>query len=75
MVEKDRDNDRKRDQGQPEERASPKKVMKEVKKIRGISCLEKFEVRAPDRHHRDYILLLFVGLAHKSTFVYFSFFF
>ena len=37
--------------------------------------MEKFEARALDRHHKDYILLLFVRLAHKSTFVNFSFFF
>ena len=48
MVEKGRDSDRERDQGQP-------------------------EARALDGHHKDYILLLFIGLARKSTFVYFLF--
>ena len=42
MVEKDRDSDRERDQGQLEARASPKNVEKEVKKTRGTSHLEKF---------------------------------
>jgi len=63
MVEKGRDKDRERDQGQLKARASLEKVEKEVKKTRGVSHLEKFEVRAPDGHHRDYILLFFVGLA------------
>ena len=63
MVEKGRDKDRERDQGQPKARASLEKVEKEVKKTRGVSHLEKFEARAPDGHHKDYILLLFVGLA------------
>ena len=40
-----------------------KKVEKEVKKTRGTSYSEKFEARAPDGHHKDCILLLFVGLA------------
>ena len=48
MVEKCRDSDRERGQGQPEARASPKKVKKEVKKTRGISHMEKFDVGAPD---------------------------
>ena len=63
MVEKDRDSDREIGQGQPE--------------VRGTSHLEKFQARAPDGHHRDYILLLCDGLARNSTFVYFlfSFFF
>ena len=74
MVEKGRDSDRERDQGQPEARASPEKVEKEVKKARGKSHPEKFEAIAPNRHHRDYILLLFVGLARKSTLCLFSFF-
>ena len=74
-IEKCRYSDRERDQGQLEAKASLEKVEKKVKKTRGTSHLEKFEVRALDRHHRDYIILLFVGLAHKSTFVYFSFFF
>ena len=74
-VEKDRDSDRERGQGQPEARASPKKVEKEVKKTRGISHPKKFEARAPNGHHRDYILLLFVGLARKITLCLFSLFF
>ena len=45
-VEKGRDRDRERDQGQPEARASPEKVEKEVKKTRGASHPQKFEVRA-----------------------------
>ena len=69
MVGKGRDSDRERDQGQPEARASPEKVEKKVKKVRGTSRPKKFEARALDGHHRDYILLLFVGLAHKSTLV------
>ena len=73
MVGKGRDSDRERDQGQPEVRASLEKVEKEVKKTRGISHPEKFEARALDGHHRDYILLLFVGLARKSTLVCFLF--
>ena len=73
-IEKGRDSDRERGQGQPEARASPKKVEKEVKKTGGTSHSEKFEARAPDRHHRDYILLLFVGLTRKSTLVCFLFF-
>ena len=32
---------------------------------------EKFEARALDGHHRDYILSLFVGLDRKSTLVSF----
>ena len=50
---------------------------KEAKKITGASHPKKFEARASDRHHKDYILLLFVGLAHKFTHVcfLFSFFF
>ena len=56
-------------------RALLEKVEKEVKKTRGISHSEKFEVRALDGHHRDYILLLFVGLARKSTLVCFFFVF
>ena len=74
MVEKGRDSDRERDQGQPEARASPEKVEKEVKKARGKSHPKKFEAIAPNRHHRDYILLLFVRLARKSTLCLFSFF-
>ena len=75
MIEKCRDSDRERGQGQPEVRASPNKVEKEVKKTKGTSHPEKFEARAPDGHHRDYIFLLFVGLARKSTLVLFFFFF
>ena len=70
---KGRDCDKERGQGQPEARASLEKVEKEVKKTRGTSHLEKFEARAPNGHHRDYILLLFVRLAHKSTFACFIF--
>ena len=73
MVEKGRNSDRERGQGQPETRASPEKVEKEVKKTRGISHPEKFEARALDEHHRDYILLLFVRLARKNTLVCFLF--
>ena len=75
MVEKGRDSDREKDQGQLEARVSPKNVEKEMKKIRGTSHLEKFEARALYGHHKDYILLLFVGLARKSTFVCFLFLF
>ena len=54
-------------------KALPEKVEKEVKKTRGISHPEKLEARAPNGHHKDYILLLFVGLARKSTLVCFLF--
>jgi len=74
-VGKGRDSDRERDQGQPEAKASLEKVEKEVKKTRGTSHLEKFEARALNGHHRDYILLLFVGFACKSTLVCLLFFF
>ena len=74
-VEKGRDSDRERGQGQPKARALPNKVEKKVKKTRGTSHMEKFEAKALDGHHRDYILLLFVGLAHKSTLCLFSFLF
>ena len=74
-IENGRDSDRERDQGQPEARASPEKVEKEVKKTRWISHPEKFEARAPDGHHIDYIRLLFVGLARKSNLVCFFVFF
>jgi len=57
-VGKDRDSDRERGQGQPGARATPEKVEKEVKKTRGISHLEKFEARAPDEHHKDYIFFV-----------------
>ena len=73
MVEKDRDRDGKRDQGQPEVRASLEKVEKELKKTRGTTHQKKFKARALDGHHRDYILLLFVRLARKSTLCLFSF--
>ena len=73
MVGKGRDSDRERDQGQLEARASLEKIDKEVKKTRGTSHLKKFETRALDGHHKDYILLLFVGLACKSTFLCFLF--
>ena len=69
MVENGRDSDRERGQGQPKARASPEKVEKQVKKTRETSLMEKFEARASDGHHRDYILLLFVGLARKSTLI------
>ena len=69
MVEKGKYRDRERDQGQPEARASPEKAEKEVKKTRGTSLPEKIEARASDGHHRDYILLLFIGLTRKSTLV------
>ena len=74
-VEKGRDSDRERGQGQPEARASPEKVEKEVKKTRGTSHPERFEARAPNGHHIYYILLLFVRLACKSTLCLFSFLF
>ena len=69
IVEKGRDSDREKGegQGQPKVRASPEKVEKEAKKAKGTSHLEKFEARALDGHHKDYILLLFVGLARKRT--------
>ena len=73
MVEKGKDSDRERDQGQPRARALPKKVEKEAKKAKEASHLGKFEARVPDGHHRDRSLLLFVGLAHKSTLVCFLF--
>ena len=63
----------KKAKAQPEARASPKKVEKKVKKTKGTNHLEKFEARAPDGHHIDYILLLFVGIAHKSTLCLFTF--
>jgi len=71
MIEKDRDNDKERGQGQLEARASPEKVEKEVKKTRGTSHPKKFEARAPDGYHRDYILLLCDGLACKSSLFFF----
>ena len=75
MVDKDRDRDRERDQGQPKAKASPEKVEKEVKETRGTSHSEKFEARALDGHHRDYILLLFVGLAWRTPLFVFLFLF
>ena len=63
MVEKGRDSDRERGQGQPEARASPERVEKGVKKIRGTIHPKKFQASAPDGHRRDYILLLCDGLA------------
>ena len=42
-----------------------------MKKIRRTSHPEKFELRALDRHHIDYILLLFDGSARKSTLFFF----
>ena len=74
-VEKGRDSDRERHEGQLEAKASLEKVEKEVKKTRGTAHPEKFEARAPNGHHRDYIFLLFVGLACKSTLVCFPFLF
>ena len=74
-VEKGRDGDRERGQGQPKARALLGKVEKEVKKTKGTSHSKKFEAKAPNGHHRDYILLLFVGLARKSTFCLFYFLF
>ena len=41
-IEKCRDNDRERDQGQSKARASPEKVEKEAKKERGASHQDKF---------------------------------
>ena len=73
MVEKGRDSDRERDQCQLEARASLEKVEKESKKLRGASHPKKFEARSPDGHHIDHILLLFIGLVHKSTLVCFLF--
>ena len=73
MTEKCRDSDRERDQGQPKAKASFEKVEKEVRKTRGTSHPEKFDARALDGHYKDYILLLFVRLACKSTLVYFIF--
>ena len=71
MVEKGRDSDRERDQGPLDARAPPKKVEKEVKKTSGLSHTEKFEARPPNGHHRDYILLLFVGLAQRAPLPFF----
>ena len=59
----------------PKARASPEKVEKEVKMRRGTSHPKKFEARALDGHHKDYIHLLFIGLASKSTRVCFLFLF
>ena len=73
LVEKGRDSDRERDQGQLEARALPEKIEKEAKKARGVSHLKKFEARASDGHHIDRILFLFIGLAHKSTLICFLF--
>ena len=72
MVEKG--SDRERDQGQPKARALPKKAEKKVKKTRGISCLEKFEAKALDGHHKDSILLLFVGFIQRGPLFVFFFF-
>ena len=75
-MERCRESDRERDQGQPEERASPEKVEEEKKKTRGANHPEKFEARASDGYHRDYILLLSVGLAQRAPlFVLFFFLF
>ena len=51
------------------------KVEKEAKKARGASHLEKFEARAPDGHHRECILLLFVRLAQRAPLLVFLFLF
>ena len=77
MVEKgrDRDRERERDQGQPEAITSPKKVEKEVKKTREANHPEKFKVRALDGHHKEYIFLLFIGLALRSPLFVFLFLF
>ena len=64
-----RDSDREKDQGQLEARASPEKIEKEAKKAKRTSHPEKFDAKALNGHHKDYILLLFVGLARKSTLV------
>ena len=69
MIQNGRNNDRERDQGQLEVGASPEKIEKEAKKAKGTSHPKKFKAKAPDGHHKDYILLLFVGLARKSTLV------
>ena len=69
MIQNGRNNDRERDQGQLEVGASPEKIEKAAKKAKGTSHPEKFKAKAPDGHHKDYILLLFVGLARKSTLV------
>jgi len=74
-VEKGRDRDKERDQGQLEARASSEKVEKEVKKTRGPSHAEKFEAKAPNGHHKDCILLLFVVLARKVPLFLFLFLF
>ena len=74
-VEKCRDGDGERDQGQLKARASPKKVEKEVKKTRGVSHSEKFGAKALNGHHKDYILLLFVRLAQRVPFFVFLFLF
>ena len=69
MIKNGRNNDKERDQGQLKVGASPEKIEKEAKKATGTSHPEKFKAKAPDGHHKDYILLLFVGLARKSTLV------
>ena len=66
--------DRERNQGQLEARASPEKVKKEAKKAREASHLEKFEAKALDGHHKDSILLLFVGFIQKGPLFVFFFF-
>ena len=59
---------RDRDQDHPKARVSSKQVDIEMEKTKGASHTKKFEARAPDWHHK-YISFL----AHKSTFVCFSF--
>ena len=66
---------RERDKGQPEAIASPEKVEKEMKKTREASHPEKFKARALDGHHRNCILLLFVGLAQRAPLFVFLFLF
>ena len=73
-IEKCIDNDRERDQGQSKAKASPEKVEKEAKKERGVSHQKKFRAKATNGHHRDYILLLFVGLAQRAPLFVFFFF-
>ena len=72
-VKRGKDRDKETNQGQPETRASLEKVEKEMKKTRGASHPEKFEARALDGHHKNYILLLFVGLARRAPLFVFLF--
>ena len=61
MVEKGRDSDRERDQGQLEGRASPEKVEKEVKKTREASHLKKFKARARMDNRETLSFCCFLG--------------